>query len=37
VKWAVAGFGSDKRNNRFQELMQEYDIERLKPHEFEFV
>jgi hypothetical protein len=38
LKRAAAGFGSDKKNNRFQELMREHNIEPLHDfREFEFV
>jgi hypothetical protein len=37
LRWAAGGFGSDKQNNRFNELMQEYNIEPMQRfEEFEF-
>jgi hypothetical protein len=38
LKRAIVGFGSDKKNNLFQELMREHNIEPLHSfREFEFV
>lgn len=37
LKRALVGFGSDKKNNRFKDLMQEYHIQPFVPSVFEFV
>ncbi len=37
LKRVIVGFGSEKRNNRFKDLMLEYNIQSFVPSVFEFV